>query len=163
LNWIDVNFDGAFTPDTDCVDLNKNGNADANETLLYFDGPIYDPAYVWGSGYPSNYGNGYQTYWDWLYNDANHTWYREYGPAAGFTESSPSYGEQVFIAVDTDTDGALDPGEKLVALKTSKIYATMTAGAVERRRGVDLIQNEADVTATTAAAGTSRRGSTSAS
>jgi len=69
----------------------------------------------------------------------------------------------VFIAVDTDTDGALDPGEKLVALKTSKIYATMTAGAVERRRGADLIQNEADVTATTAAAGTSRRGSTSAS
>jgi len=145
LNWIDVDFSGTFTPGTDCVDLNKNGNADANETLLYFDGPIYDPAYVWGGGYPSNYGNGYQTYWDWLYNDANHTWYREYGPAAGFTESTPSYGEQMFIAVDADADGALDPGEKLVALKTSKIYATMTADAVERRRGADLIQNEADV------------------
>jgi hypothetical protein len=127
------------------VDLNGNGNADANEVLAHFDGLIYDPALVWGTGYPSNSGNGYQTYWDWLYNDANHNYKRDYGPAAGYTESTPSFGEQVFVAIDANDNGVLDLGEKLVALKTSKIYATMTSGAVERLRGVDIIQSEADV------------------
>jgi hypothetical protein len=144
LSWIDVGDNGIFDPGTDCVDLNKNGNADGNEVLSYFDGPIYDPATVWGSGSPSNYGNGYQTYWDWLYNDANLNGLRDYGSAAGFTESTPSYGEQVFIALDDDDNSTLDVGEKLVALKTSKIYATMTGGEVERLRGVDLIDNEDD-------------------
>jgi len=145
VSWIDVNLNGTFTPHADCADLDKDGNPDANETLSYFDGLIYDPAHVWGGGYPSNYGNGYQTFWDWIYNDANHNGRRDYGPSYGFTESAPSYGEQVFIALDDDDDGILDPGEKLVALKTSKIYATMTTGAAEHRRGVDLIENEADV------------------
>jgi hypothetical protein len=144
FDWIDVNLNGTFTPHTDCVDLNGNGTGDANERLSYFDGIIYDPALVWGTSSPSNNGNGYQAYWDWLYNDANSNYARDYGTGVGFTESSPTYGEQVFIAIDADDDGALDVGEKLVALKTSKVYATMTAGAVERRRGIDLIQNEAD-------------------
>ncbi len=144
FSWIDVDWDGSFTPGYDCVDLNDNGVADANETLGHFDGWIYDPALVWGTGYPSNSGNGYQTYWDWLYNDADHDFKRDYGPAAGFSESTPSFGEQVFTAIDEDEDGSLDIGEKIVALKTSKIYATMTGGAVERLRGVDLIQSEAD-------------------
>lgn len=144
FSWIDRDWDMAFTPGYDCVDLNGNGEADANEVLGYFDGWIYDPALVWGYGYPSNSGNGYQTYWDWLYNDANSNWKRDYGPAAGYTESSPSFGEQVFVALDDNGNGMLDFGEKVVALKTSKICATMTTGAVERRRGVDLIQNESD-------------------
>jgi hypothetical protein len=145
FNWIDVDLSTTFTPGLDCVDLNRNGNANANEILSYFDGRIYDPAHVWGPINPSNLGNGYQTYWDWLYNDANGNLQRDYGPGAGYTESSPSFGEQVFIALDTNGNGALDPGERLVALKTSKVYATMTGGALERRRGIDLIQNEADV------------------
>jgi hypothetical protein len=144
FSWIDVDMSTTFTPGVDCVDLNKNGTAQTNERLQYYDGFIYDPAMVWGSGYPSNIGNGYQTYWDWLYNDANANFKRDYGTAAGYSESSPSYGEQAFIAIDANGNGALDPGEKLVALKTSKVYATMTTGAVERRRGVDLIQNESD-------------------
>jgi hypothetical protein len=144
FGWIDVDWDMSYTPGVDCVDLNGNEANDPNETLQHFDGWIYDPALVWGTGYPSNSGNGYQTYWDWLYNDADHDFKRDYGAAAGYTESSPSFGEQVFIVIDDDADGRLDLGEKLVALKTSKIYATMTMGAVERRRGVDLIQNESD-------------------
>ncbi|MFA4947325.1 MAG: S8 family serine peptidase [Candidatus Krumholzibacteriia bacterium] len=145
FSWIDYDEDWVFTPGYDYVDLNRNGIADPNEALAYFDGYIYDPALVWGTGYPSNAGNGYQTYWDWLYNDANRNYKRDYGPAAGYTESTPSFGELVFTAIDADDDGVLDPGEKIVALKTSKIYATMTGGAVERLRGVDLIQSEADV------------------
>lgn len=145
FNWIDVDFSGTFTPGVDCVDLNKNGIADANEKLSYFDGQIYDPAHVWGAVSPSNLGNGFQTYWDWLYNDANGNSQRDYGPGAGYTESSPSFGEQVFIALDANGNGSLDPGEKIVALKTSKVYATLVTGAVEHRRGIDLIHNEADV------------------
>jgi hypothetical protein len=145
VDWLDWDMSGTFTSGADFVDLNGNGLPDANESLKYFDGLIYDPALVWGTGYPSNSGNGYQTYWDWLYNDANLNGKRDYGPAAGYTESTPSFGEQVFVAIDSNDNGALDPGEKIVALKTSKIYATMTGGAVERRRGVDLIQSEADV------------------
>ena len=87
---------------SDCVDLNGNERRRPNETLQHFDGWIYDPALVWGTGYPSNSGNGYQTYWDWLYNDADHDYKRDYGPAAGYTESTPSFGEQVFIALDDD-------------------------------------------------------------
>ncbi|HEY5133695.1 MAG TPA: hypothetical protein VII85_08435, partial [Candidatus Krumholzibacteriaceae bacterium] len=100
FNWIDVDFSTTFTPGVDCVDLNRNGVANANEILSYFDGRIYDPAHVWGTSSPSNLGNGYQTYWDWLYNDANGNSHRDYGPGSGYTESSPSFGEQVFIALD---------------------------------------------------------------
>jgi len=144
FNWIDVDGFGTFTPGLDCVDLNRNAVADANETIAYFDGWIYDPAFVWGGGYPSNAGNDYQTYWDWLYNDANNNGSRNYGPGAGYTESSPTFGEQILIALDSNDNGVLNFGEKLVALKTSKIYATYTMGQVERVRGVDLIMNEAD-------------------
>ena len=61
FNWIDVDFSTTFTPGVDCVDLNRNGVANANEILSYFDGRIYDPAHVWGTSSPSNLGNGYQT------------------------------------------------------------------------------------------------------
>ena len=144
LNWIDVDGYESFTPGFDCVDLNKNGLPDAGELLNYYDGWIYDPALVWGSGNPSNISNGYQTYWDWLYNDANSNSKRDYGIAAGFNEGSPAFGERVFIVIDSDDDGVLDVGEKLVMLKTSKVYATMNAGAVERVRGVDIIRTDLD-------------------
>jgi hypothetical protein len=144
LNWVDVDGYGSFTPGFDCVDLNRNGAADAGELLDYYDGFIYDPALVWGSGYPSNNANGYQTYWDWLYNDANGDGVRNYGLAAGFSETSPTFGERVFIVIDSNDNGVLDVGEKLVALRTSKIYATMNASAIERVRGVDILRTDAD-------------------
>jgi hypothetical protein len=144
FNWIDVDGFGSFDPGFDAVDLNRNGSADPGEVLRYWDGWINDYASVWGGGNPNNAGNGYQTYWDWLYNDANDNSTRDFGPAAGYTESDPTYGEQVFIAIDTNDNGALNAGEKLVALKTSKIYATMGDGAVEFTRGVDLINSTPD-------------------
>jgi len=144
LDWIDVDGYGTFNPGYDAVDLNGNGLADPNELLSYWDGWIYDPAHVWGGGTNNNVGNGFQTYWDWLYNDANGNSRRDYGPAAGFTESSPTYGERLFVALDDNGNGTLDAGEKLVALGTSKIYATLNAGATERVRGVDLISSNPD-------------------
>ncbi len=145
LDWIDDNGSGAFESGSDAVDINGNGVADAGEMLRYFDGWIQDYAQVWGSSNPSNVGNGYQTYWDWLYNDSNQNGSRDYGPGAGYTENDPTYGERLFIALDTDENGSLDIGEKVVALGTSKIYATMNADSVERVRGTDLILSDPDL------------------
>lgn len=144
FNWIDTDGFGPFSPGFDAVDLNRNGVADPGELLNYFDGWVNDYASVWGGGNPANVGNGYQTYWDWLYNDANGNGVRDFGPSAGYTESSPTYGERLFIAIDANGNGVLDTGEKIVALKTSKVYATMGASAHVFRRGVDLINNTVD-------------------
>ncbi len=144
FDWIDVNSSNTFSPGIDAVDLNGNGSYDTGEILDFTDGWIYDPAQVWGPGYPSNCDLVYQTYWDWLYNDANDNGERDYGPASGYTEGDPTFGEPFFIALDDDEDGVLDIGEKIVALGTSKIYATMNGGEVERLRGVDLINSDDD-------------------
>jgi subtilisin family serine protease len=48
------------------------------------------------------------------------------------------------IPLDENGNAYLDVGEKLVALNTSKIYATMNGGEVERVRGVDLIDSDDD-------------------
>jgi subtilisin family serine protease len=144
FDWIDVDGFGTLTPGVDAVDLNHNDIADANEMIRYWDGWIYDPAQVWGSGGTSNVGNGYQIYWDWLYNDANNNVERDYGPGDGFSEGDPTYGELLFIPLDENGDGFIMTGEPLVALHTSKIYGTYNANDVERYRGTDLIDSDQD-------------------
>ncbi len=133
LDWIDVNGNGSFDPGVDAVDLNKNGIADANETLNYKE-----------LAYSSNTPGVYDANLDFLYNDANHNGVRDFGVAAGFTESSPTYGEQWFITLDTNHDNRLSVGEKLVGLKTCKIRAIMEISGSVRRRGVDLIEANPD-------------------
>lgn len=144
FDWIDVDGFTMFEPGYDAVDLNRNGTAEANEILDFFDSWIYDPAQVWGWGSPSNNDGQYQADWDWLYNDANTNGARDYGPGAGYTESDPTFGELLFIGLDNNGNNTLDLGEKVVALGTSKIYATMNADSVERVRGVDLIHSDVD-------------------
>ncbi len=144
FNWLDVNGNGSFDGCTDAVDLNGNGVAGSGERLCYFDGEIEDHAHVFGGSNPSNSGNGYQTYWDWLYNDANQNGSRDFGPGSGYGEGDPTFGELLFVVMDQDEDGELDTGEQLVALGTSKIYATMNADSLERVRGVDLTQSDPD-------------------
>jgi len=144
LDWIDVDGFGEFTPNYDCVDLNKNGTAEPNELINYYDGWIYDPALVWGSASPSNVGNGYQAHWDWLYNDANRNRRRDFGPSEGYTELDPTFGELILLLLDANGNNTVDLGEKLVALNTSKIYATMNSGEIERMRGVDIIDSDED-------------------
>ncbi|UCF04172.1 MAG: S8 family serine peptidase [bacterium] len=144
LDWIDDDLSGTFTPGSDYVDLNDNGTAEAGELLDYVDGWIYDPAGVFGPGTPSNNGNGYQAYWDWLYNDANGNGSRDFGTGAGYTESDPTFGELYFITLDENGNGRLDTGERLVALGTSKVVSTMNSGEVERQRGIDIIDSDED-------------------
>jgi hypothetical protein len=144
LDWLDVNINGVYNAGVDAVDINGNGVADAGETLRFNDGWISDYAGVWSADHPSNDDNVYQTYWDWLYADTNNNGERDFGPGAGFTESDPTYGEPLYITLDDNDNGALDPGEKLVALGTSKIVATLNDNLVERLRGVDLIHSDID-------------------
>lgn len=144
FDWVDASGPGTFEPGTDCIDLNRNGLCDTGELIDYFDGWIYDPAHVWGPVSPANNGNGLQTYWDWLYNDANANGSRDYGPGAGYTESDATYGERLYIHLDENDNGTVETGERFVALGTSKIYATMNGSQVERVRGTDLILSDDD-------------------
>jgi len=144
FQWLDVNLNGMFDPGVDGIDLNRNGIFNNGELLNFFDGQIYDPAHTFGGNGTSNSDGVFQSNWDWLYNDANGNSIRDHGRDAGFGENSPTYGEKLFILVDADSDRAVDPGEALVGLGTSKVIATLNTGGIERVRGTDLIDTEQD-------------------
>jgi subtilisin family serine protease len=81
---------------------------------------------------------------DFLYVDKNKNRKRDFGIKDGFTEDDPSYGEQIFITLDDNKNNELDPGEKILALKTSKIISVREKDGTIRRRGIDLIETEED-------------------
>ncbi len=144
FDWLDDNDNGVFDSGYDAVDRNGNGYFDLGEMLRFYDGWVYDPAMRWGGGYPSNNDGVYQTWWDWLYADENLNGTREYGPTYGYTDSDPAFGEPLYITLDANGNGALDVGEKLVALGTSKVFATMNEDEIERVRGTDIILTDHD-------------------
>jgi subtilisin family serine protease len=134
LSWLDVNGNQTFDPGVDGVDKNRNNALNAGEILRYKEF-LYTGA---------NTVNEYDAHLDFLYNDANNNGGRDFGAAAGFTESSPTFGEQWFITLDANKDNRLGVGEKLVGLKTSKIRAIREVDGTVRRRGVDLIMANPD-------------------
>ncbi len=138
FDWIDVNKDGIFTPGIDAVDFNRNGIAEKNEilSLLELGNNTYELIY-------SKKGI-YEPDMDFLYLDLNGNKKRDFGEENGFTENTPTYGEQLFISLDVNKNNKLDTGEKLVALKTSKIRAIREKNGTIRRRGIDLIKAEPD-------------------
>ncbi|MBI4333296.1 MAG: S8 family serine peptidase [Chloroflexi bacterium] len=109
-NWIDANQNGVFDPGLDYVDLNRNGQADPNEKLRFIEIDGGTPGV-------------FDTDIDWLYNDAYDNGQRDFGAQAGFSESSPSYGERLFVVNDIGNK-RLDVGEQLIALSVSKIWKT---------------------------------------
>ena len=131
--WLDVDGSGGFSPG-DGVDLDGNGLLDAGEALRYLE-----------AGGTGDFGNtvGFDTDFDWLYNDANGNSQRDYG-APAFGELDPCYGERLFLADDMDADGTLDLGEELIALGASKIRGIYNRDGSIRMRGVDLLQSETD-------------------
>ena len=132
-NWIDVDGNGGFTPGFDAVDLNRNGVAEQNEKLNYVERLADADASF----------NVYDCDTDWLYNDADHNGNRDFGPAAGFTESDDCYGERLFYVADADGNDRLSPGEKLYTLGKSKVRKVLF-GDHEYVRGVDLINTPID-------------------
>ena len=139
FKWLDVNGDGNITFGTDGADINSDGKIETNEILRYTE--IKDN--TWGMLTGSN-ANKYNPEYDFLYIDANGNKKRDFGPSAGFKETDPSYGEQFLIAIDDNKNGKIETGEKLIALKTSKIKAVRQRDGQVRRRGDDLIYCEPD-------------------
>jgi len=139
FDWTDVDDDGKFTPGKDGIDLNGDGKTDEGEIIRYLE--LKD--YTW-SMLPGMDAKKYNPAFDFLYVDKNGNKKRDYGPGAGFTESDPTYGEQFFIAIDANSNGRLDKGEKITGLKTSKVRAVRERDGNIRRRGIDLINTEED-------------------
>lgn len=132
--WLDTNIIGTFEPGIDAVDLNGNGTAEADEILNFFD----------AEGNAGNNDGVFQADMDWLYNDADNDGQRDYGTAAGFAEADPTFGELIFVVDDTNDNNALDVGENLIALGTSKVLRTLNTGGTERVSGTDLISTDDD-------------------
>jgi subtilisin family serine protease len=137
-DWLDVNTDAEFTPGIDAVDFNKNGKVDEGE-ILNFIGMKNDTY-----GTLKFKSKEYKADIDFLYLDKNKNGKRDFGEKDGFTENDPTYGEQLFICIDKNGDNKLSAGEKLVALKTSKVRAVREKDGTIRRRGIDLIKTEPD-------------------
>jgi len=137
-NWIDVNGDKKFTPGIDAVDLNNNGKADDTELLNFI--KMKDNTY----GLLGANSSTYQVDFDFLYNDKNNNKKRDFGIKDGFNESDDTYGELLFIVMDSDNNNSLSVGEKLTSLKTSKVRAVREKDGTIRRRGIDLIKTEPD-------------------
>jgi subtilisin family serine protease len=133
LDWLDVNGNTIFDAGTDVVDMNGNGVSDPGEILNYVEIP-----------YSANTLAIYDSNIDFLYNDVNDNGVRNFGTGSGFTESSPTYGEQWFISVDANHDNRLNVGEMLIGLKTCKIRAIREVDSTVHRRGVDLINANPD-------------------
>lgn len=126
--WVDTDGDGVFTPGVDGVDRAGDGQV---ATLRVLNLPIShysDDTPLFGSDDPSFHAG-----MDFLYADLNGSGAREHGPAAGFGDTDPSFGEPLYVIDDVNGDGALGPDEKLVALGSSKIRSVLFDGTTYRR------------------------------
>jgi len=135
VSWTDVNQNNQFDPGIDGIDLDASGTISASEKMRFIQ--------IDTSPATSN-PSGYNPSLDWIYVDANQNQQRDYGPQAGFTEADPAYGEPMFITLDSNGNDALDVGEELVMLKTSKVRKFYQSDGQIRERGVDMILNEGD-------------------
>src|SRR5688572_12642 len=80
---------------------------------------------------------GYQPDVDWLYVDLDGNGTRDAG--AAFTDLVPGLGEPAFVGDDVDRNGALDRGERLFRLGTSKVRAVVVE-STQYNRGENLSQ-----------------------
>ncbi|MFN3196851.1 MAG: S8 family serine peptidase [Bradymonadia bacterium] len=117
FDWVDANGDGDFDLGTDGVDYDKDGSLDDNEVMRVLDAGTTG----FGFGPADGLDGVLQPRLDWLYIDVNGDRRRNVGTDDGFTESDPAYGEPLFVVDDVNGNDALDPGEKVVQLVTSKI------------------------------------------
>ncbi len=125
-DWIDTNDSGAFEPGEDAVDF-----GDGPVSIRSLNGVVaqyWDAKPLLGTEDPA-----YDVANDYLYADEDGDGVRSFGKAAGFTETSPSFGERYLLPDDVDRDGKLDLGEKVVVLGSSKIAAFRVRTKIYRR------------------------------
>jgi len=137
-DWIDSNLDNQFTPGLDKVVLEPGGEA---FEVQFIDSTLVVNPMDMQPNMPPPPSDGFQANRDWIYLDLNGNGKRDIGLQKGFTDDTPAFGEPLFIADDINQNGFIDPGEKLLRLKTSKIRAVYRIDQnMIRRRGVDLIK-----------------------
>jgi subtilisin family serine protease len=115
--WVDVNGDGELTPDVDGVDLDNDGKISPAEVLHRLEA-------VGTSRYTNETivkNASFTIDLEYLYTDTNGNGRRDHG--AGFDDSTPAFGEPLFVVDDANGDGRLATTEKLLRLNTSKIRA----------------------------------------
>lgn len=132
FDWIDVNDNGRLDPGVDAID-----DGSGPVTLRMANGVVWDRATQEPVG--GTDGPAFDATYDYLYADDNGDESRNFGVDEGFTEETPGYGERMFVLDDVDGSGALERGEKLFLLKTSKVKA-FRIDARTYRRGEDLIE-----------------------
>ncbi len=137
MDWVDADASGAFELGTDGVDLNENGTLEETEVFSAFGGSVLD-LYTLEAIDPDPQFTANR---DWLYLDLNGNGKRDAGFLKGFEESTPAYGEPLFVVEDINQNNQINVGEKLLRLGTSKIvgYHDTPTGHTFRR-GVDLIE-----------------------
>jgi len=125
--WTDVDRNGQFDVDVDGVDLDGNGEIDlAAERLHRLAGDTYSR----GRSLIGARSTTLRPDRDWLYLDVNGNGRRDYG--AGFDETTPAYGEPIFVADDANANGLLDSSERLLRLGTCRVRAVMDDREWER-------------------------------
>jgi len=143
FEYLDIDYDGYFTPGIDVVDLNGNGIPDFGEELFFFESRVTDySGQFGGSEAVSNMDGIYQPDWDYLFLDQNANGVRDYGPENGFDSFDPGFGEPIFIlAPGFGPD--LGDGDTLLKLRSSKVLATY-ADYVTYTRGYNLANSPSD-------------------
>lgn len=130
FKWIDTDNDKKFTIGVDGVDWNKDGKIDKDEIIQCHQARYHSSYYTpFDKPVPGECRIGQ----DWFYLDQNSNNKRDFGPQSGFKESDPTYGEPLFVVDDINRNGILDPGEKLISLKTSKIKSVLYRGKTYER------------------------------
>lgn len=133
LDFLDEDGSGGWSAG-DGVDRDGNGSQGPGERLAWLNAP----------GNAPGMSTALQPAIDHFFADLDLDGVRDFGVAAGFSEADPTYGEPVFRLVDDNGNGALDAGERLVALGSPKLLAVYETDAQVRRAGVDLIESEGD-------------------
>ena len=150
--WVDMNGNGRFDPGVDGVDLDRNGEVAHEEIVQRLPATFYD---VYDR--PMNGTSpALRPDRDWLYCDTNDNQTRDYGPP--FDDSTPAFGEPLFVLDDANHDGIAQPSEHLLRLGTSKFRAVMgtfvfTRGSTGNEALVNAYDSTADVGHGTGVAG----------
>ncbi len=137
--WVDVDGDGELDPGDDGIDLDGDGEIDDDEVLHLMDAwrMEYDPD-TWQPEVVGQDGD-LDPASDFLWLDADDDGERDFGAGEGFTEEDPAYGEWILVPDDVDSDGVVDPDERLLLLGTSRIEVAWTSDLTEYRRGENLV------------------------
>lgn len=132
--WVDMDGDGILTPGVDAIDTDVNGVIADDEVLRLLDyGARFAESPV-ETVYEAPDG-AFQTDVDYLFVDFDGDGVRTYGPQ--YPESTPGWGEPLFVPDDADGDGTITVDERVLLLGTSKIAAASDS-VRSLHRGVDL-------------------------